>query len=75
LIEATILIDVFGGSDLEVKCVAKGAKLQLDRVTFHGVTDKQFQAIVDAIEMYLIRKRQRDLAARTAAPAIEEPQK
>lgn len=68
---ATVAVDIAVGDTLDVKCHANGQKFVLDRVTLHGVTDEQFQSIVDAIELYLMRQRQRRLKERDAIEAAE----
>lgn len=70
-------VDVYVGADgLEtVRCSPSrldghGGVLQLDGVTFRSVSDDTLQQIADAIELYLIRKNQRQRRAKTTnAPA------
>lgn len=49
-----------------------GATLVLDRVAFHDLPDDTLQQIADAIELYLIRKNQRQRKEK-AKPAIAAP--
>ncbi len=75
----TMIVEVFPDREkpLEVTCQARAnsSKLTIDRVSFHALTDEQYQGIVDAIELYLMRKRERDRKppAAAAAPAVEDP--
>lgn len=49
-----------------------GANLELEAVQFRNVSDDTLQQIADAIELYLIRKnqKQRRERAKTPAPAV-----
>jgi hypothetical protein len=66
--QPTVRTDVFGYmKPFDVKCHAKGAKLEIETVTFHGLSDEQFVEIRDAIDGYLSRKKLRELRDRTTA--------
>lgn len=61
--DAQVVIDVFPSpGELEVTCQAKAnkSKLKIAQVTFHALTDAQYQQIVDAIELYRMRKNLRE---------------
>jgi hypothetical protein len=63
---------------IEVRCIAKAGsnRLEIEGVTFHDLSDSQYQQIVDAIETYLLRKQLRDRErAKSGAttPAPGEP--
>lgn len=63
--EPLTTVDVYcTDTELEVRCMAgtKSNKLEIDRVTFHGLSDDQYRAIVRAIEVYLQRKKLRERA-------------
>lgn len=65
-----IHVDVFPTSEpLDVQCHARGNKLQIDNVTFHGMTDEHFVSVRNAIDGYLSRKK---LEQARAATRIEE---
>lgn len=73
---STVIVDVIpGAGELDVRCQAKAgsSKLQIDRVTFHALTDKQYRTIVTAIELYLSRKNLRERQAQASAAAAEAP--
>lgn len=75
----SVAIDVFpeklASDKLDVRCVSKAGsnKLEIEGVTFHALTDAQYQQIVDAIETYLLRKQLRD-RERAAAPVTAAPE-
>lgn len=75
--QPTVRIEVFGYmKPFDVKCQAKGAKLEIETVTFHGLTDEQFVEIRNAIDGYLSRKKLRELRDRTpSGPAAAEDPK
>lgn len=58
---------------LVVRCVAlagtkESSKLEIGRVTFHGLTEADYDTIIDAIETYRFRKKKRDRARSQNAP-------
>lgn len=67
----TVSVDVYGGDTLDVSCHTRGQKLSLNGVHFHGLSDEQFQTVVDVIESYLIRRRRQRLKERDAIAAAE----
>lgn len=71
-----VIVDVYPDREkpLEVTCQARAntSKLTIDRVTFHSLTDAQYAAIVDAIQLYLMRKRERERDQRAAAAKPNE---
>lgn len=69
---AAIHVDVFPTSEpLDVQCHARGNKLQIDNVTFHGMTDEHFVSVRNAIDGYLSRKKLRELEQARAATRAE----
>lgn len=81
-----ITIDVYPNEGpqpaFEVRAIAKAGSTKLliegafHCVTFHGLTDDQYQQIADAVELYLIRKNQRERKDRQKAetPAVAAPE-
>lgn len=74
----TPTVDVFVGAAglTTARCnqtrKSEGATLQLDRVYFRDLPDDTLQQIADAIELYLIRKNQRQRKEKSK-PAIAAP--
>ncbi len=62
--DANIAVDLYPVPDqpLEVRCVEKAGtnKLMIDRVTFHALSDADYDAIIDAIEDFRFRKKKRE---------------
>ena len=74
-----ILVEVYrdGPLDrkLDVRCIAtttpdklEGSKLIIDRVSFHGFSEQDYDDIVDAIETFRFRKKKRDRRRAQANP-------
>lgn len=72
-------VDVHVGIEgfAEVRCTisrleGQQAALQLDGVRFRDLTDESLQQIADAIELYLIRKNQRERKLKRANQGADE---